>query len=129
MSAKNEAQSAEYERVSILAHEKGHESATEVIPTPMVVGGYNHLTGKTTHYPPVMDGVCGFAEVCFKGTTSWARWAKKNLNVSRGYPTGLRLWIGDYGQSLTRKEAYARAYAKVLCEELGIDAYVKSRMD
>jgi hypothetical protein len=45
-----------------------------------------------------------------------------------GYPTGYDIWVGGFGQSMARKEAYAGAFAKVL-KDNGIDAYMQSRMD
>ena len=119
--AEREAAYANFERVSQLAHEKGHEAATAVTPTPMVVQGYEDT--------PVMDGICGFGWIWFKGNTRWGRWAKKNLGAGKSYPGGLQIWVGDYNQSYTRKAEYARAYAQVLREELGIDAYGQSRVD
>ena len=48
--------------------------------------------------------------------------------ASKAYPTGLHFWVGLFNQSMTRKEAYASAFAKVL-NEAGIQAYADSRMD
>ena len=123
------AQHEKFREVSKVAHDAGHQAATTIIPTPMVVVGRDPETGRTYEYEPIADGVCGFAWIWFKSNTSWARWAKKNLRVGKGYPNGLRIWVNDYRQSLTRKEAYAEAYAKVLREELGIEAYGMGRMD
>jgi hypothetical protein len=104
------------------AHAAGMKAGTEVIPTPMVV-----VDGSRT-YEPVMDGACGFAWVRFKGTTPWARWAKAQKLAGAAYPTGLSIWVHQFDQSITRKEAYATAYAQVLRNH-GIEAYAGSRLD
>ena len=38
------------------------------------------------------------------------------------------MWIGDYGQSMQRKEAYAYTFASVL-QKHGIECHGMSRMD
>ena len=49
------------------------------------------------------------------------------------YNGGIYIWIGDYGQSMQKKEAYARAYADVIkahAEKLGLKhVWSESRMD
>ena len=44
------------------------------------------------------------------------------------YYGGWYVSVREFGQSMTRKEAYAEAFAKVLTEE-GMSCYVDSRMD
>jgi hypothetical protein len=46
----------------------------------------------------------------------------------KNYGGGYALSVQDFNQSLTRKEAYAHAFAKVLNDH-GITAYTDSRMD
>lgn len=91
------------------------------VPTPM------HVYGMGTN-EIVNDGVCGFASVRFKGNTAFGRFMKKNNLARSAYGGGLSMSIHQYNQSLTRKEAYARAFAGVL-REAGIDAWSESRMD
>ena len=111
------------------AREAGLAAGRAAIPTPMIVSRVDPVTDRVLEtYPPVMDGVCGFAWVTIKGTTPFARWAKKAGLVSKAHPSGYWFWIGDFNQSLTRKEAYARAFAEVL-REAGVTAYAGSRMD
>lgn len=111
----------------------GKKAADACVPRPMVVGSPTTLLGndidrsKPTYY--VADGVCGFAWVAFKGNTPWGRWAKKQGVAKPNYPSGLSIWIGDYGQSMERKAAYARAFAGVLQQHGIKDAYSSSRMD
>lgn len=106
------------------AHAAGMAAGQAIIPVPMVVR--DDMSGKV--YEPVMDGACGFAWVRFKGTTPWAKWAKAQGIASKSYPTGMSVWVHQFNQSITRKEAYAGAYAKVLRNH-GIEAYAGSRLD
>lgn len=103
------------------AHEAGLAAGGAVVPVPMVVSGYEHQ--------PVMDGVCGFAWInIHPGTCPAARYAKKYLGARKAYEGGMQIWVSAYNQSMTRKSAYAGAFAKVLMEN-GITAYAGERMD
>jgi hypothetical protein len=109
------------------ARRAGMVAGQSVIPEPMVVQQIGAGGEVLKTYEPVMDGVCGFAWVQIKGNTTFGRWAKQN-GASKAYPNGLMFWVGEFDQSMTRKEAYASAFAKVL-NEAGIQAYADSRMD
>lgn len=105
------------------AHEAGMKASEIHKPAPMGV-----TDGKNTY---VIDGgVCGFAWVkVVPGGCSFARWAKKNIErASKGYPNGLQIWCPLSTQSMTTKEAYCDAYAKVL-ESRSVKAYSQSRLD
>ena len=110
----------------------GKAAAEACRPVPMVVGSPSTPFGndvdpnKKRYYVP--DGVCGFAWIAFGGNIPFGRWAKKNKIASKHYPKGLSIWVGDYGQSMQLKEAYARAFADVL-QAAGVPAYAGSRMD
>jgi hypothetical protein len=116
------------------AEAKGFAAGDEAVPVPMIVGEPTSLFGsdidfsKKTHF--VSEGVCGFAWVkVTPGTSSFARWLVKTGRVrGRAYGGGVDIWVGHYGQSMQRKEAFARAFASVL-REAGIKAYAQSRMD
>lgn len=105
------------------AHAAGMIAGMPVIPTPMAV-----TDGQTVHI--VAEGVCGFAWIVVRpATSSFARWAAKNKGARKEYGGGMCLrWVGEFNQSMTRKEAYAAAFAKTL-REAGIEAYSRSRMD
>ena len=75
----------------------------------------------------VNDGVCGFASVIIKDI-KFANALKKMGLGRKNYGGGYALSVSDFNQSLTRKEAYAHAFAKVLNDN-GITAYTDSRMD
>lgn len=109
----------------------GKAAAEACVPRPMVVRQHTNPLydgSAVTKEWFVADGVCGFAWVVFKGNSAFGRWAKANKRVGKHYPTGLSYWVGDYGQSMAKKEAYARAFARSL-NDAGIDAYADSRID
>ena len=113
-----------------IAHEAGMKAGNNALPTPMVVGDAdimgNPVPGGSRYY--VSEGMCGFAWVSFKGNTSFGR-AMKAAGLARPqYGGGLSVWVSEFGQSIERKEAYARAYAAVLREH-GVEAYSGSRLD
>lgn len=114
---------AAFEALWHRAHAAGMVAAMPVIPTPMAV-----TDGQTVHV--VADGVCGFAWIVVRpATSSFARWAAKNKGARKEYGGGMCLRsVGEFNQSMARKEAYADAFAKVL-REAGIEAYSRSRMD
>ncbi len=105
------------------AHEAGAAAAEAMTPQPMRVvehvNAFDDNSAIKTDYGIVADGVCGFAWVTLKGNTAIAR-AAKNVerttawSYGKGYPSGINLWVFAYGQSMQRKEAYARAFAKDL---------------
>lgn len=103
------------------AHSAGMKALNDCIPVPMTVAG-----GNREWY--VSEGACGFAWVEFAGNTAFGRWAKKTGNARPHYPSGLSVWVGEGGQSIARKEAYAQAFANVL-RDFGIKAYAGSRLD
>lgn len=124
-----------YQALIQKADAAGKAAAEACTPTPMIVGTAKAIFGpgsdeidyaKPTYY--VGGGVCGFAWIWFKGNTGFGRWAKKAGLASAAYGGGLQYRVSGYGQSLERKEAYARAFAGVLTEA-GITAYAQSRMD
>ena len=94
---------------------------------PMVLVGGVPGGKKETYY--VADGPCGFAWVNVRpGNCSFANWLKKYKGCDKSYYGGVDVWISKYGQSIQKKEIYARAFAEVL-EKYGIKAYADSRLD
>lgn len=76
----------------------------------------------------VPGGTCGFAWIRIAGNTAFGRWAKRTGLARSAYPSGLHINVVQFGQSMERKEAYARAFAAILRSE-GIEAFADSRMD
>ncbi len=115
------------------AHEAGLKAGHEVGVTPMVVGSPTELFGneidwdKSTYH--VSDGVCGFAGVIIKPARGkFVSLLKKMGRGWKHYYGGFYMTCREFNQSLTRKEAYCEAFARVLGES-GLRAYVDSRMD
>ena len=115
------------------ARTAGMAAGTGATPTPMIVGSPSTPFGndidpnKKTYFVP--DGPCGFAWINIRpGNCKFANWLKKERLARGSYRGGVDVWVGEFGQSMARKEAYAGAFSKVLREE-GIDAYADSRMD
>ncbi len=111
----------------------GKRAGDAAVPSPMVVSQHENAFDDNS---PVKDawlvsgGVCGFAWVNIKpGTSAFAKWLKKNDYARPDtYYGGVTIWVSDYNQSMTRKEAHAAAMAKVFTDE-GFKAYSASRMD
>jgi len=106
-----------------IAHAAGIKAGRECRPIPMIVS-----TASGIEIECVDDGACGFAWVAFAGNTAWGRWAKKQGIARSHYPSGLCVWVSEFGQSVDRKSAFASAYAQVL-RNSGIDAHSGSRLD
>lgn len=112
------------------AHEAGMAAGSAARPTPMHLVEAD-LWGRPKAGAEVyceMEGPCGFAWVWFAGNTAFGRWAKKQGMARESYPTGLQISCHEFNQSIERKEAYARAFAKVL-QEAGIKCHAGSRLD
>ncbi len=116
------------------ARKAGMDALEAAKPTPVIFGQAKSLfsseidMSKPTYYEE--EGVCGFASIHFKGNTAFGRWAKKSgIAKPHDYYGGLYIWVSEGNQSMARKEAYARAFVKVL-KDAGInDAWMTSRMD
>lgn len=113
------------------AQAAGIKAGIAAVPVPMGVIEVDPLSGmpKEGSELHVLDeGACGFAWIWFPGNTAFGKFAKKAGLARSSYPTGLQIWVSQFGQSITRKEAYAKAFAQVLNAH-GIKAYADSRLD
>jgi hypothetical protein len=115
------------------AHERGLRAANTVVPRTMVVQRHANPLDDDSHVVKewiVPEGMCGFAWVNVKpGNSPFARWLKANGYArSDSYEGGVTIWVSDFGQSHTRKRAYAQAFVAVLTEE-GIRAHAGDRLD
>jgi hypothetical protein len=104
------------------AYKAGIEAGKNARPIPM------YVIDQGIPIDRIDDGACGFAWIAFPGNTSFGKWTKKQGLARSHYPSGLCVWVSEFGQSVDRKDAFAGAYAKVL-KENGIDAYAGSRLD
>ena len=122
------------ENIYLEADKEGMARASECVPTPMVVGSPTTPLGsdidydKKTYY--VADGVCGFAWINIKPARGkLVAWLKsKGIGRKDDYYGGYTIWVKGYGQSLAKKEAYARGFVSVL-DKYGFKSYAMSRMD
>ena len=114
------------------AHNAGNAAVTQTAVTPMIVSQHaNPLDdgSETIKQWYVEDGVCGFASVIIKPANSkFAKFLVANGLARKAYGGGVSMSIRDFNQSLTKKEAYAEGFAKVLRDN-GINAWAESRMD
>ncbi len=77
-------------------------------------------------------GACGFAWVNVYKVRSNSKMGKalQEVGFRKGYSGGLQLWNKWWmGQSVDAAEHGATAYAAVMKEELGLEAYSGSRLD
>ena len=115
------------------AHLMGMDAGRRVGVVPMLLGTPTELMGNDIDYSKktyfVESGVCGFAGVVIKPARGKFVSYLKSLDMGyKHYYGGWYVSVREFGQSLTRKEAYAEAFAKVL-SEVGMRCYVDSRMD
>ena len=109
-----------------LAHRKGMEAGNKAIPAPMVI-----VDGESKEVIDVVDdGLCGFAWInirpargAFVNYLKARQWGDVNT-----YSGGYDIWVSQFNQSMTRKHAYAVAFAEVL-NRYGIKASASCRMD
>ena len=121
------------EKLLETAHLMGMDAGRRVGVTPMVGGSPSTPLGSDIDYSKktyfVEGGVCGFAGVVIKPARGkFVSYLKKLGMGYKHYYGGWYVSVREFGQSLTRKEAYAEAFAKVL-GEAGMRCYVDSRMD
>lgn len=125
------------EQMHLWCDKAGKKAADEHTPQAMVVQQHKHVLDDNSPVVKewhVAGGVCGFAWVNIKpGTCSFAKWLVKNgKGRSDSYYGGVTVWVGDYGQSMTTKQAYCGAYAKMynaLRPNMKSNAMPYSRMD
>lgn len=116
-----------------MAHEAGMIAGEAARPMPMHVvehaNPFDDNSAIVRRYAPVMDGICGFAWINIRPARgAFVNWLKSQDKGHKGYHGGYDVWVGAFGQSLERKQAYAHAFAEILREN-GIKAFAYSRMD
>ena len=115
------------------AHLMGMDAGRAASVTPMIVGSPSTPFGSDIDYSKktyfVEGGACGFAGVVIKPARGkFVSYLKSIGKGHKHYYGGWYVSVREFNQSLTRKEAYADAFAKVL-GEVGMSCYVDSRMD
>jgi len=109
-----------------LAHKAGIKAGNEAIPNPMVI-----VDSETKEVIDVVDdGLCGFAWINIKPARgAFVSYLKaRDWGSVNTYAGGYEIWVSNFNQSVTRKYAYAVAFAAVL-NQYGIKAYAGSRLD
>jgi hypothetical protein len=124
---------ADFQQIYDEAHAAGMAAGQAAVPAPMIVGSPSSPFGNDVdprqkmYY--VADGVCGFAWVHLPDARDpFAKFVKNKGIGHKSYKKGYDIWVGQFNQSMQRKEAYASAFAGVL-KQHGIEAYMQSRMD
>lgn len=115
-----------FQNIAERAHAAGMAALVSAVPEPMIVNQVEGGAAVKSWY--VSEGACGFAWIKVPGNCAFGRWAKKVGLARPAYPSGLSIWVGEGGQSVDRKYAYAAAYAEVL-REAGVKAFAGSRLD
>ena len=115
------------------AHLMGMDAGRVASVTPMIVGSPSTPFGSDIDYSKktyfVEGGACGFAGVVIKPARGKFVSYLKSIGIGhKHYYGGYYVSVREFNQSLTRKEAYADAFAKGLTEE-GMRCYVDSWMD
>lgn len=117
--------------IYVEAYEAGMKAGDEVGVPKFVVGDAIGLSNEIDYSKPtfIMDGLCGFAWVTIKPARgAFVNYLKGRQVGSNGYYGGFEIWVREFGQSVDRKTAFARAFADVL-NKYGINASVGSRLD
>jgi hypothetical protein len=123
MSTAPQAPLVDFPTLYVRADAAGKAAAQAHTPAPMIV---QDPRMRSAWIEP--GGICGFAWVTVPGNTPFGRWLKLTKKARPTYPKGLAIWVSDYGQSMERKAAYARAFAETLRAE-GVQASWDSRAD
>lgn len=122
---------AGFDRLIAEAFAAGRKAGVEARPHPMIVA-HEAANGGIDYSKPVYfvdDGACGFAWVKIRPANSPFAKHLLKAGIARGsWNGGVDIWIGDFGQSIDRKEKMAVAMAKVF-KDAGIQAYAESRLD
>ena len=121
------------------AHVAGLAAGNSIVPTPM------NLTDGVNNYH-VPEGPCGFAWVVTNehGNGPFVKYLKNNSGRFKNHSNGSGpsyihgdkyyyggyyvTWVGEFGQSVEKKEAYAEAFCSVLTAA-GLKCYAGSRLD
>jgi hypothetical protein len=114
------------------AHEAGLAAGNANSPVPMVVQQHANMmddSSPVTQQWVVNDGVCGFAWVRLNPARGTIADMFKELGARPAYGGGLQLHCFDFNQSMSRKEAYCKAYAQVMRDRGYTGFSWSSRMD
>lgn len=117
--------------IYVEAYEAGLNAGKDADTPKFIVGDAIGLSdeidfSKKTY---ILDGLCGFAWVNISPARgAFVNYLKSRQVGSKGYYGGYEIWVREFGQSVDRKTAFARAFADVL-NKYGINASIGSRLD
>jgi len=117
--------------IYVEAYEAGLSAGNDADTPKFIVGDAIGLSNEIDYSKPtfIMDGLCGFAWVNISPARgAFVNYLKSREVGSKGYYGGYQIWVREFGQSVDRKTAFARAFADVL-NKYGINASVGSRLD
>lgn len=122
----------EFDRIHEEAHKAGLKALAECVPEPMIVCQHANMiddSSPVVRRDYVADGLCGFAWINVRpGTCSFAKYLKTYRQGYKDYYGGISIHVREGNQSIAKKEAYAGAFAEVLCNH-DINASAESRLD
>lgn len=122
----------EYAKIWQQAQEAGKKALQAAIPIPMIVEQHSNMMDDSSPIAKsyyVSEGACGFAWIeIHPARGKFVNWCRSNKIGSKGYYGGWHIWISEGGQSIERKEQYAKAASEVL-RKYGIEASYNSRLD
>jgi hypothetical protein len=117
--------------IYVEAYEAGLNAGKDADTPKFIVGDAIGLSdeidfSKKTY---ILDGLCGFAWINISPARgAFVNYLKSRQVGSKGYYGGYEIWVREFGQSVDRKTAFARAFCDVLHKH-GINASVGSRLD
>lgn len=117
--------------IYVEAYEAGLNAGKDADTPKFVVGTAIGLSDEIdfSQKTYVLDGLCGFAWVNISPARgAFVNYLKSRNVGSKSYYGGYEIWVREFGQSVDRKTAFARAFADVL-NKYGISASVGSRLD
>ena len=117
----------------------GYAAVEKLRVVPMIVQEHENMlddNSKVVYQEYVSDGCCGFAWVNIrpasragKNDCPIVKWMRENkIGSYSDYDKAWNIWVGEFNQSMQKKETYADAVAEVL-RTYGINASSNSRMD
>lgn len=130
--AERDQRKADMEAAFQAAHEAGMRAGEACTPAPMVVQQHASMfddSSPVVYREVVDDGVCGFAWVVLKPARGLIADLFKARGARENYGGGIALWCHEFRQSMTKKEAYCRAYVQEMRDRGYTGFGWSSRMD
>lgn len=117
--------------IYVEAYEAGLNAGKDADTPKFIIGDAIGLSDEIDYSKKtyILDGLCGFAWVNISPARgAFVNYLKSREVGSKSYYGGYEIWVHEFGQSVDRKTAFARAFAEVLNKH-GINATIGSRLD